>query len=63
MNALPRQEANSNVSVRNGSRTLATHDSGRKDGDDFRGAVARGDLIRWCECDVLHDGEMKLQSS
>jgi hypothetical protein len=63
MNALPGQEAKSNVSVRNVSRTLAAHDGGRKDGDDFRGAVARGDLIRWCECDVLHDGEQDLQSS
>ena len=63
MNALPGQEAKSNVSVRNVSRTLAANDGGRKDGDDFRGAVACGDLIRRCECDVLHDGEQELQAS
>ena len=61
MNALPGQEAKSNVSVRNVSRTLATHDGSRKDGDDFRGAVARGDLIRGCECEVLHGGGQELQ--
>ena len=63
MNALPGQEAKTKASVRNISRTLAARDGGRKDGDDFRGAVPRGHLFRWCECDVLHDGEMKLQSS
>lgn len=63
MNALPGQEAKTNPTL---CRTLpgrTTGDGGRKDGDDLRGAVARCDLIRGCECDVLHDGEQELQPS
>jgi len=45
MNALPGQEAKSNVSVRNVRRTLAAHDGGRKDGDDFRGAAKTKPVI------------------
>jgi hypothetical protein len=63
MNALPGQEAKFNVSVRNVSRTLAAHDGGREDGDDFAGAVARREGISGWECDGFHGGGQELQPS